>query len=511
MAHASRAPAVVLSARPQARAWRGLCAAVSAALLALLSACQLPPSPDGQQIAAVESIETGATDAMPAVGAAWRPTTLPDNWDGRRPRYAGYVHYRTRFSADAWPTGRLALYLPAVTMNAYPVVNGVTLGAAGRMEAPVTRNFYTPLLWELPRATLRAGDNELVIVVVGQTVYRSGLAPFQIGPYEPLYEAWRLRGWLQNTGTLVTSVLVGTLGVYVLLLWLRERENRVFGWFGLAAVVWSLRNLNYVVTEPPLPGELWAELTLTGSGAFQALFALFTLNYGESVNPGDRAPRWLTPALLLYIAATLAWFVAAPKFEDGRAGFLPLGMLALVITGWSQWRLLRLAWKQRSTEVSAIAATGFLYLGLVVHDFAIASDKNDLGQIYLRQYASIPLFLAIGWMLTRRYLDALGQARAASESLQSQVEAQRVQLELNFQRLREAERDQASAAERERMMGELHDGLGLNLVTAYEQCRRPEAAVPRWQPACRIAWPTCAWRSTRSRPKSATRWRCWER
>lgn len=442
-------------------------------LLLPLCACQPSPAPGSLRLTEAQSLESGATNTAPSA-ATWRATTLPDNWDGQRPGYEGHVLYRLGFDASGLPAGRLGVYLPAAGMNAYPLVNGVSLGAVGRMQPPVTRHFYTPLLWELPRGLLKPGGNELTVVVAGHPGYRCGLAPVEVGSYDALYRAWQLRGWLQNTGTLVTSTLICALGVYVLLLWLRERNNRVFGWFGLAAVVWGLRNLNYVVTEPPLPSLLWSQLTVACAAVFQGMFALFTLHYCESVDPADRAPRWLAAALLAYMAAALVWFVAASGFAQSRAGFVPFAVLGLAITAWSQWRLVRLAVRQRAAEVVAIATSGLLYLALVLHDFAIARDVHSVGEVFLRQYASLPLFLSIGWMLTRRYLDALEEARSASTLLQFRVEEQRKLLERNFQQLRAAEREHAQAAERDRVMRELHDGLGLHLITAYEQCLRVE-------------------------------------
>ncbi len=443
-------------------------------LLVLLGGCELAPARHATRLVMAESVATGEQDVEPAPGARWEPTALPDNWDGRRSGYEGFVRYRLRFEAP--PEGRVALYLPSVGMNGYPILNGVALGAFGRMVEPLTRHFYTPLLWELPRPLLREGSNELVLVVVGHAGYRCGLAPVEIGAHESLYAAWQLRRAVQNTGTLVTSTITGALGMYVLLLWLRERSNPVFGWFGVAALVWAMRNLNYVVTEPWLGSLLWSQLTVAGAGAFQALFAIFTLHYCHSVDPLEGTPRWVPAALLAYAALTLLWFVSAADVEQARRGFVPLALTALGITAWGQWRLLRLARRHPGAETLSIAGSGLVYLALALHDLAIARNLDKLGEVYLRHYASLPLFFAIGWMLTRRYLDALSQARDATASLRTQVRAQRSRLERNFRRLREAEREQAGAAERERLVRELHDGLGANLIAAVEQCRRAEAS-----------------------------------
>jgi signal transduction histidine kinase len=109
---------------------------------------------------------------------------------------------------------------------------------------------------------------------------------------------------------------------------------------------------------------------------------------------------------------------------------------------------------------------------LLLGDFRVASDTTSLGDYFLRQYAAVPLFAAIALLLARRYFEALARARDLSASLQSQVEAQRVELQRGFDRLREVERDQALVQERARLTRDLHDSLGMHLVSALRQVRR---------------------------------------
>lgn len=167
-------------------------------LLLLCLACVGCEDPGTRQATALlqgEVLEAGRdyVPAVPAADAAWRPVALPDNWDGRRPGYQGYVWYRFRFSNDAAPGIRQALYLPNAGMNAEVVFNDTRLGSRGRMEMPPTRHFYTPLLFELPKE-LFAGEgrqNELLVLLAGYPGYRSGLGVAYVGPHESLYTAWR--------------------------------------------------------------------------------------------------------------------------------------------------------------------------------------------------------------------------------------------------------------------------------------------------------------------------------
>ena len=65
----------------------------------------------------------------------------------------------------------------------------------------------------------------------------------------------------------------------------------------------------------------------------------------------------------------------------------------------------------------AVAASAVVYLVLLVNDYAIAVDRQSLGEIYIRQYAALPLFVAITGTLARRYLHALRTTRELAESL----------------------------------------------------------------------------------------------
>ena len=421
------------------------------------------------------AVEAGATypGPPPAADAAWSATPLPDNWDGRRPAYAGYVWYRLQVPPDLAQHPRPTIYLPAAGMNAELWVNGTRLGGPGRMTPQLSRHFYTPMLFELPRSML-LGDGRPVridVLVVGHPGYRCGLAPAWAGDYTPLQAAARWRGFWQNTGTLITIVLNLAIGVYVLLIWWRERSHTAFAWFGAAVIVWALRNLNYVVTDPPLPDLLFAELCVSGAAWFTALFAIFALRFAQAEDPAYRGPRWLVPAALAYALLASAYFLSADDYAQANAGFAAFALVGIGFTVWSQWRLVRLAWAVRRSELVAIAFSAMMYLVLLVNDYAIGIDRSSLGEVFIRQYAALPLFAAITATLARRYLDALREARETAASLHSQVQAQRVQIERSFDALKDAEREQARAQERARLMGDLHDGLGLHLVTALRQAR----------------------------------------
>lgn len=408
---------------------------------------------------------------QPPRAAPGKDTDLPDNWDGHRPGYEGYVWYRLPLPAEATRWQRPTVYLPMAGMNAEIWLNGQRVGGAGRMHAPVSRHFYTPQLIEIAPALLRpqASDNELLVLVAGHPGYRCGLAPVWLGEHSDLFSAWRVRRFWQTEGNAATIVINLSIAVFVLLIGWRDRAHSAYLWFGAAAVVWALRNLNYWVTHPVVPDLLFAELCVSGAAWFVALFAIFAMRFTETHHAGYQGPRALKALALGYATVATVFFLTASDYARANGGFALLAAVGVALTIWSMVRLVRLALAQPGNHLIAVAVGAVIYLLLLLNDYAIGIDHTNLGEIFMRQYAALPLFVAITATLAKRYGDALRQSRELAASLQTQVAAQRAQLAQSFERLREAEREQARAQERARVMGDLHDGLGLHLATALRQ------------------------------------------
>jgi len=456
-----------------------LCMASALTLIAIsrLHGAREVAAPSATLIDTAEASVAGAAYPLEAPGAdSWRPTTLPDNWDGRRPDYRGYVWYRLPLPPAAAGWQRPAVDLPAAGMNAELWLNGERIGGAGYMNMPVSRHFYTPQLIELPRsAVANAGSGQLLVLLAGYPGYRSGLAPVWLGEHDDLYDAFRVRRFWQTEGNAVTIVVNITIALFVLVIGWRDREHKAYVWFAAAALVWALRNLNYWVTNPVVPDLLFAELCVSGAAWFTALFAVFALRFAETNQPGYRGPRWLPLAAIGYAAIATAYFVSASDYARANAGFAVLAAVGVTLTAWSMLRLVLLAFARPSVDMTAVACGALIYLVFLLNDYEIGTNNSSLGEIFLRQYASLPLFFAITATFAQRYMRSLQRTRELAESLQSQVDAQRRQLEQSFEQLREAEREQARTQERARVMGDLHDGLGMHLATALRQARAHDA------------------------------------
>ena len=287
-------------------------------------------------VVTAEVLEAGAArPEMPPPTGSWHSITLPDNWDGRRPDYRGYVWYRFALPPSARQWQRPAVYLPAAGMNAELWLNGERVGGAGHMSMPVSRHFYTPQLIELPRSAMAgAGDGQLLVLLAG---------------YPVIAAVWPRYGWVNMTicttpsgcvasgpnGNAATIIVNITIAVFVLVIGWRDREHRAYVWFGAAALVWALRNLNYWVTNPRFPISLFAELCVSGAAWFTALFAIFALRLRGGQSARLPGPRWLPKTALVYAVVATLYFVSAADYGRANAGFAALAAVGVALTAWA--------------------------------------------------------------------------------------------------------------------------------------------------------------------------------
>jgi signal transduction histidine kinase len=76
------------------------------------------------------------------------------------------------------------------------------------------------------------------------------------------------------------------------------------------------------------------------------------------------------------------------------------------------------------------------------------------------------LLIALGAALIDRFVRSLAEVEKTNTELESRIHEREQMLKRNFDRLRESERVKASAQERQRIMQDMHDGLGSQLLSS---------------------------------------------
>ncbi|MBX3635326.1 MAG: hypothetical protein KF683_08080 [Rubrivivax sp.] len=464
----------------------GPAASLSSRLLALLAALLFVALPLLAERAAAPADSWRHTQA--GHGAAvddetMQPRTLPHRWRDDCTDCTS-LWYRIDLELSDPPREAQAVYLPALGDNAAVYLNGRLLGQGGRFADPVARLGLHPLWVRAPASLWQPGENRLYVLVKAARP-RAGLMPAPaIAPEQAIEGAWRLRELLAITLTQLMATAAAALALMMAVLaWYRRGEHGTVGRndargyrrLALAAALYAAGAFVGLVVESPLAAAGWdAVLLLTALATTLAVAALVG-HLRDEPGPGGPAPaadpaarrrHLAVPGASLAGVALAAAAVAAPLEPTGAAielvqgllrGALALVGLALALRGWQRGQT-RLLWPG---AVLAIAAAADL-LRLPPSALGSAPWHEALP---LLPWALAALLGSAAWLLLARFVQTLNAAELLNVDLEALVHERTAALQAQFERVRELERREAITAERERLMRDMHDGVGGHLVS----------------------------------------------
>ncbi len=453
-------------------------------VLVCLMAVLCTASAMGKQVLAeIEQLSFLAQESTTPPAATlpgWQPRSLPDDWDNSRPDLGGNGWYRAEFGLDNPPQNAWGVYLPRLRMNAAVYVNETFIGDGGAFEEPIARNWNRPLYFTVPTDLLRAGSNVLHIRLRGDPNLHAGLFGLEVGPDQELRPVYEQRFFLKIT--LNQAMLVGTLLMAALmgLLWLRRPQETVYGWFALTSLLWAANSTHFFVRDLPFDTWTWEWFAQTTTDWFAVLLAILIHRYY-----GLRRP-WLERVFLGYAVAGTLW-LSTVELERMFAVANVLHGGAVIIIAYAVALAFWRAWRERRTD-GIVLALGFgAQAALGLHDWLLQLGLWGHENWYLLHYGS-PLFLAVmAWLLASRFVRALNESEALNTRLEQRVAEEKDKLESSYREMHTLQRAQVVAEERERIMRDLHDGLGGQLVSALAIAQQGGADMTSVQQTLRDA------------------------
>jgi signal transduction histidine kinase len=445
-------------------------AVVIALILAVCVAALMEPP--GRPGGAILTLDTAQAVLRPDGRAPYAgPVDLARRWDAQYPGLGGSASYRILLPphAEAQP---MALLFSRVGSQVEVRVNGGVVQRWGRLGDPLFDASKHPVMAVVPAVMLRGdGPNELSVDVTIQPQRLGGLSVLHYGPQamiESVYDTsrrWREIAWL--------VFAVGLLGMGGLAggLWLRQRLP-MYGWFSLGAFLGTLRIVDRAWADIPVPWPLLGALAGICYLAHMALMCRFAvLATGAAPRPLDRS---MDAAILLAAALT------ASSFALHKPALFTLALIAIVpVAVASLWLCARRAWSGSGAGSGAgawlltLALAASLVAGL--HDLLAVriSSASGLRHTYL-QHAMFAFVPIMGWLIAERYSRTAASLQALNADLAHRVEERERQLTAAFEAMRAQQHDQATSDERQRIMREIHDGVGSQLVALLNMVARPE-------------------------------------
>ena len=413
-------------------------------------------STDSIELTEAEFALTGEIQP-PASDAVWQTIALPDSWH-KMPRDRSRLGwYRLRFDLARAPALPQAIYIPRVTNNVAVHVNGVLLGVSGNLEAR-EMSWNLAQMFLVPPLMLHAGKNEILIRLHPDGMRRAGLSRIHLGPEAQVREYYDRRIFLQSTAPKFISVLLGLTALLSAALWASRRQETVFGFFALLCLATKARLWHNFSRDIDSWGWVLAAPSLLWMTAIQTYFVLRFC--------GQTSPRFERAIAIFAVAGTVLLFATSSGTVVATV-FLANSLIALAMLVVLGHALTRVPKLENLTLLAAIVIN-FL---LAIHDLVNYEERFEFDTLYLLPLGGPLLLFAVAILLIRRFVGVLQQHETLNAELASRVRERERELALSYERLRFLDQQRTTSDERQRLMRDMHDGIGSHLMSTLALAR----------------------------------------
>lgn len=362
------------------------------------------------------------------------------------------------FDVLALPAEPWLLHLPRMRDGGAVYLNGRLLGVARESDADTYVRWMRPYAFSIAPSQLQVGRNLLHVRIRARDAYAMMSAP-QVGPEAVVRPILEARLFSTRTAVQMTAATTIALAVFVIGVWLRRRLAFDYGLFGLAALFWGLHTANYLVEAVPVWAWLpWRVIRYASTGGFVVALALFMLDFAGIRRRGLTrflVAFWLCGPLLLLLGGE-QWHAFVDRYY--QAGLILVAIFMAGVT-------LQAGWRRRTPGAVALCAMVVVGIALGMHDYLVSQRIwLDPEQPLLLVYGANGFLLVMGVLLANRFATSLGAAERISETPALKVAEKERELAASYARMREHERERNVNQERQRMMRDMHDGLGSQLL-----------------------------------------------
>ncbi len=355
----------------------------------------------------------------------------------------------------------MALFLPRYASDVDIQLNAVSIHQHATSFS--ARHTYWPTLVPLPRELLQHDDNQLQITLIGYNRAAS-ISQFYLGPLqqiEPLYQRfyfWRvpLMQWAWVI-TVIVALFMGTI-------WLTRRQLSEYGWIALAFATVAIYLESFIRTSEPAFPYFYHWQFFAARAVFIVAFIIFT---HRILNLKRRRLEQLIAGLFTLIFTLGLGLVISGQFSN----FVSLELLTstpltLILLGYIGWCLATAIRRSNKTYLHWFLVSSLCALTLGLHDVLVVLDIQHplIRDFYLSQYAILFTVIGYGGVMVHRMAAALLSSEELNTELTRQVIKKTGELQAAAQIKMTQDKKLLLYAERQRIMADMHDGVGGQLV-----------------------------------------------
>ncbi len=365
---------------------------------------------------------------------------------------------------------QLYLYIPRWKSD-----GSLAIYADGRLVSQSHANLQwngsnQPIWIALPRSDVSHPPRTLDIRLQHVRGIGGAFSSVWIGNFRQLAPRYYVRQFFQVSLPAFSVTAFLATGVFSLFVWFSRRNEPIYGLFFLMSLVCFLRMLHTFVGERPLiVSDAWfGWITINSVFWICATMHLFAIQLHHGRQP------ILTRVIL---ANTAFWMIATlPGLLDPTLLAAPI-YLNMLVLGWViGLNVMRLSIKARSRFAMWLSVWSLIGLAFAVYDVALQQNLVNIESVFLTNFTGVGLTLLCWYIMFSRYIEALDVATQAKADLARRLAQREAELTASHAKLREVERRELLHQERQRLMQDMHDGLGSTLVGALRAFEGNRAA-----------------------------------
>jgi signal transduction histidine kinase len=396
--------------------------------------------------------------------AQFTPTTLP--WTSCCG--PGYRALRFTVNIPQVPEHGIALIPNVDADNLQVRINGQLVDARGRMKLPrPTFEANVKRVIHVAPAVFHAGANQVEYVMVRQVLPYFDVSRPIFADFAVAWPRFKFREFMLTNFELMGVALGAVICLFAIVLLLRSSQRGMWAWLLVLASSWSLLAHFYFWLDPPFS----AQLRMVYYFALTNLLPVAWLNFSDQWT--RRPLRWLAPASMcayaLWMAATL-WTLNGMQSPTGFDS-------ASSIANWfglafSAAAILRFL-------LHVVGSSEERFMEFAVFALCITLLASDLVSELLWQNTSgyvirsVPLLLlAFLAAFLARNVRLFQSTHEINQLLRVRLEAREAELAETHRRESDLVRREAHQAERQRLMRDMHDGVGSQLTSMLFAARR---------------------------------------
>ena len=435
-----------------------------------------------------------ADDAVGGAGHSWVPVALPDS----RPMggdACAVVHrqgcptdtnirvvwYKISVAPAADGAPLRQIYVPRIDTAG---VAAVYLDGQVIWQTSIKRlfePFYQPVLIDVGRQAAPGNGrhpNTLYIRLSARAKDGGVLSSVWVARSDALSFAQALREFLQLGILHWTIAAYWIFGALSFGIWVRRRKatnHRIYFWFAALAALAPVYLLPYLGSDLPWVSGVTLLWMWTALGP---LLLVCVVHFSSAVvgahlplmqrlteNLSLLASIGITVHILLHRATTSESTIAEQIVPISELSWLYLNVYIIVM-----------AIKFRNVMAYFLAALAIVGALMIIHDAPMAMHVDHSENLYLSPNSSLTTLAVYIAILFASYIRSMEMSEQASEHLKLALAAKEAELVASHRQLMQIQNSQTLADERQRLMREMHDGIGASLVSALRYLQHGQKA-----------------------------------